>query len=133
VKYLLDTDILSFIAREASPALMERVHTVRHADLCISVVTRGEAEFGIAAKPPNRLTLQRMRGLLDHVPTLPLLDEAVEHYVSLRRHLESGGRPIGANDMWIAAHALSRGLILVTNNEREFKRVPRLTVENWLH
>jgi tRNA(fMet)-specific endonuclease VapC len=133
VKYLLDTDILSFIAREASPALMERVRTVRHADLCISVVTRGEAEFGIAAKPLNRLTLQRMRGLLEHVPTLPLLDEAVGHYVTLRQHLQHSGLPIGSNDMWIAAHALSRGLILVTNNEGEFKRVPQLTVENWLH
>ncbi len=133
MKYLLDTDILSYIAREASPPLMARVHTIRHADLCISVVTRGEAEFGIAARPPNRLTLQRMRGLLDHVPTLPLQEEAIAHYVALRRHLESAGQPIGSNDMWIAAHALSRGLILVTNNEREFKRVPRLDVENWLH
>jgi tRNA(fMet)-specific endonuclease VapC len=132
VKYLLDTDTLSFIARQANAALMERVNTVRHTDLCISVVTRGEAEFGLAAKPPKRLTLQRMRGLLDNVPTLPLQEEEITHYVALRRHLESTGRPIGSNDMWIAAHGLARDLILVTNNEREFTRVPGLKVENWL-
>lgn len=132
MKYLLDTDILSFIARQSSPVLMERVNAVRHADLRISIITRGEAEFGIAARPPSRPTLQRMRGLLDHVPTLPLAEDAVSHYVALRRHLESAGRPIGASDMWIAAHSLSHDLILVTDNEREFSRVPGLKIENWL-
>jgi tRNA(fMet)-specific endonuclease VapC len=132
VKYLLDTDMLSFIAKEASAVLMERVNTVSHADLCISVVTRGEAEYGLASRPPKRPTLLRMRGLLDHLPTLPLEAQAVAHYVKLRMHLQDRGQTIGSNDMWIAAHGLCRGLVLVTNNEREFSRVPSLLIENWL-
>jgi tRNA(fMet)-specific endonuclease VapC len=132
VKYLLDTDMLSFIAREASAPLMERVHTVAQSDLAISVVTRGEAEFGLAARPPKRVTLDRMRALLHMLPTLALSETAVPHYVALRRKLERSGTPIGANDMWIAAHALSDGMTLVTNNEREFRRVPGLQIENWL-
>jgi len=132
MRFLLDTDTLSFIARDASPALMQRVGAIAQADLGISVVTRGEAEFGLAARPPKRATLNRMRALMDTLPTLALAADAIAHYVALRRKLEAGGTPIGANDMWIAAHALSQGMTLVTNNEREFRRVPGLQIENWL-
>jgi tRNA(fMet)-specific endonuclease VapC len=132
MKFLLDTDILSYIAREASAALMSRMQSADPADLALSVVSRGEIEFGLAARPPKPLTLQRLRGLLDTIPTLPLGPDAALHYGRLRAHLQGSGTPIGANDLWIAAHALAGDRALVTNNEREFKRVPKLRLENWL-
>ena len=132
MRFLLDTDILSLIARDASQALAERVNAVSPEALGISVVTRGEAEFGLVKHRPKRLTLDRMRLLLATVPTLPLTERALPHYITARAELARRGTPIGANDLWIAAHALGDALTLVTNNEREFRRVPGLKIENWL-
>ncbi len=67
------------------------------------------------------------------IPVLPLPEDAGEKYETIRAFLESKGTPIGNNDLWISAHAISEGMTLVTNNEREFKRVPGLKVRNWVH
>ena len=132
MRYLLDTDTLSLIARDASEVLADRVNGVSPDVLGISVVTRGEAEFGLAKSRPKRLTYERMRLLLATVPTLPLTERALPHYIAARNELERRGTPIGVNDLWIAAHALGDALTLVTNNEREFRRIPGLVIENWL-
>jgi tRNA(fMet)-specific endonuclease VapC len=132
VRYLLDTDTLSLIAREANEVLSARINIVAPSALCISVVTRAEAEFGLAKRRPKRSTFERMRALLDTLPTLPLTEQVLPHYIAARDELERRGTPIGVNDLWIAAHALSDALTLVTNNEREFRRVPGLKMENWL-
>jgi tRNA(fMet)-specific endonuclease VapC len=132
VNFLLDTDMLSLIARDASKALAQRVDGVSPDALGISVVTRGEAEFGLAKHRPKRSTLERMRLLLATLPTLPLTERAVPHFIAVRAELERRGTPIGVNDLWIAAHALADALTLVTHNEREFARVPGLKIENWL-
>lgn len=132
MRYLLDTDTLSMIAREASAVLVERVNNVSPDSLAISIVTRGEAEFGLAKSRPKRLTYERMRLLLSAVTTLALTERALPHYIAARDELERHGTPIGGNDLWIAAHALGDALTLVTNNEREFRRIPGLVVENWL-
>lgn len=131
MKFLLDTDILSYLARGASGALTERLNLMSPDDLAMSVVTRGEIEFGLLKQPPNRLTQQRMHGLLGLIETLGVPPQAAAHYKNLRHALERQGTPIGNNDMWIAAHALAEQRTLVTNNEREFGRVPDLLVENW--
>jgi tRNA(fMet)-specific endonuclease VapC len=132
VKYLLDTDVLSLVAREANAALTGKVRASSPDDLAVSVISKGEIEFGLLFNRPKRLTEQRMRGLLASLQTLPLSADVALHYAHLRHELNRAGTPIGTNDMWIAAHAKALGLILVSNNTREFKRVPGLSVENWL-
>ena len=133
MKYLLDTDILSYVARESHAALLNRMRLVAPQDLTISVVTRAEVEFGLLSHPPKRLTLERMTALLREIVTLAMPAQAATHHCNLRLALQRAGTPIGPNGQWIAAHALALGLIIVTNNEREFKRVPGLKVENWTH
>jgi tRNA(fMet)-specific endonuclease VapC len=133
VKYLLDTDILSYVARESHAGLLDRMRLVAPQDLTISVITRAEVEFGLRSHPPRRLTLERMTALLHEIVTLALPEHAATHHCSLRLALQRAGTPIGANDQWIAAHALALGLTVVTNNDREFRRVPGLKVENWTH
>jgi tRNA(fMet)-specific endonuclease VapC len=132
VRYLLDTDILSLIARDASEPLARRMEAVSPEDLGISIITRGEAEFGLVKRQPKRETLERMRLMLSGLATLPLTERVLHHYVAARAELERCGTPIGVNDLWIAAHALGESLTLVTNNEREYRRIPGLKIENWL-
>lgn len=132
MKYLLDTNTFSYIAREASVALMDKVSRVAPDELAISVISRGEIEYGLAANAPKRGTLDRSLALLALITTLDLPAAAVPRYRDLRVHLKRKGTPIGSNDMWIAAHALAEGMTVVTNNEREFERVPGLKIENWL-
>jgi tRNA(fMet)-specific endonuclease VapC len=131
VKYLLDSDSFSFIARESSQTLLDRVLAVSYDDLAISVISRGEIEFGLSAHAPKRRTIERSMALLGLIVTLPLTAETAFKYRDLRVYLQKRGTPIGGNDAWIAAHALTQGLTIVTNNEREFRRVPGLTVETW--
>jgi tRNA(fMet)-specific endonuclease VapC len=132
VKYLLDTDTFSFIAREASPELMDKVREIPPDALALSVISRGEIEFGLAANAPKRKTLERSMALLGLIATAPLPAAAAAQYRELRVYLQKKGSPIGGNDMWIAAHALAEQWTVVSNNDREFRRVPGLRVENWL-
>ena len=83
----------------------------------------------MSSKPKENL--QRLRAFARLVPALELPAEAAEHYGKIRAALQRKGAPIGPNDLWIAAYARAAGLVLVSNNEREFKRVPGLKVENW--
>jgi tRNA(fMet)-specific endonuclease VapC len=132
VKYLLDTDIVSRIGRAGSESVTERFRATPSEELAISVITRGEIEFGLQALQAGRETVARMRELMRRIAALPLGEAVAVHYASLRSQLRADGTPIGHNDLWIAAHALTLGLTLVTNNEREFRRVRELKVENWL-
>ena len=132
MKYLLDTDIVSRIGRGDSAALLARFGAAATDQLAISVVTRGEIEYGLLAGAPKRSTVARMQGLLLQIPILTMGTSVAAQYAVIREHLRAAGTPIGYNDLWIAAHALSEKLIMVTNNEREFRRVPGLELENWL-
>ena len=131
MKFLLDTDILSYLARDASTALTDKLRSMSPDDMAMSVVTRGEIEFGLLKQPPSQATRLRMKGLLELIETLGVPPDAATHYRDLRHSLQSRGMPVGNNDMWIAAHALAEQRTLVTNNQREFGRVPGLLVENW--
>jgi tRNA(fMet)-specific endonuclease VapC len=132
VKYLLDTDTVSFVARGVSDALTTRVLTSPPGELVISVVTRGEIEFGLRGRPNKRNTVLFMRQLLEGLPCLALSQEVAAEYGDIRATLERAGKPIGQNDLWIAAHGRCLGLTVVTHNTREFSRVARLKVEDWL-
>jgi tRNA(fMet)-specific endonuclease VapC len=131
VRYMLDTDTCSYLIRGVSPTLDRQVSGVRPQSLCISVVTRAELLFGVERKnrPPKLAAL--LARFLQRVLSLPWDDDCARTYASVRAKLEVEGKIIGNADLFIAAHALSVDSVLVTNNERHFKRVAGLRVENW--
>ena len=131
IEYLLDTNIVSnFVRQPLGPARL-RADRVGFERLATSVIVAGVVRFGYTRRMSARLT-RDLEAVLGSLPILPLEAPADWHYASLRAELERRGTPIGGNDMWIAAHALALNCTLVTGNEREFRRVPGLRVENWL-
>jgi tRNA(fMet)-specific endonuclease VapC len=130
VRYLLDSDTCIFVMKRRSAALMRRLDQ-RASASAISVVAYGELAFGEVMSARRDEAAAHLAALLEALQVLPLPLDAARRYAEIRAELQRAGQPIGANDLWIAAHALSEDLILVTNNEREFRRVPALRVENW--
>lgn len=131
-QYLLDTNIVSDIIRNPQGAISHAINAVGENRVCTSIVVASELRFGARKKGSERLTTQ-LEAILDRMTVLPLDRPVDVHYGQIRTELESRGTIIGANDLLIAAHALAIEAILITDNEREFRRVPGLTVENWLH
>jgi tRNA(fMet)-specific endonuclease VapC len=129
-KFLLDSDICIFAMKRRTPALLRRLDQ-RATTTAISVVSYGELAFGEVMSVRREEAAAHLAALLETVQVLPLPLEAARRYGELRAQLQRIGQPIGSNDLWIAAHALADDLTLVTNNEREFQRVPGLRVENW--
>ena len=132
LRYLLDTDICSCILRDAYPALLKKIRATEVGEQGISVVTKAELLFGVRMSPRPDKDATAVVAFLSYVAILPIDDAVAEHYADVRADLKKRGTMIGANDLWIAAHARSLGLILVTNNTREFARVPGLKLENWI-
>ncbi len=133
-RYLLDTNILSDLMRNPGGEVAHKISLLATEDremLSTSVIVACELRFG-AAKKRSALLEERVQQLLDNLIVLALEPEVDEHYGRLRAELEQKGTPISANDMLIAAHALFLDAVLVTDNIREFRRVKRLRVENWL-
>ena len=130
-RYLLDTDICIYVHRSRPPQVLRRFQKLREGEAVVSVITFGELLYG-AAKSMRRIeALGRLDELKLLLHVLPLDEAAADAYGVIRADLESRGELIGNNDLWIAAHSLSAGLILVTNNEKEFSRVKGLKVQNW--
>ena len=129
--YLLDTNILSALAREPSGPVGRRLQRVGDSCVCTSVIVACEVRFGLA-KGVTAALQERLDRMLSALEILPLERAVESHYADIRRYLEKRGTPIGPNDLLIAAQARSLGLIVVTNNGDEFNRVPELSVENWL-
>jgi tRNA(fMet)-specific endonuclease VapC len=131
MRYLLDTNILSDLVRNPQGRVFEAIARVGEGAVCTSVIVAAELRYGAARRGSERLTAQ-LEAILNALPVLPLEPPADEAYGRIRAGLEAAGRPIGANDLLIAAHAVAGGLTLVTDNVREFERVEGLVVENWL-
>lgn len=131
LRYLLDTNVVSALLREPQGAVMRRIARVGEDRVCTSIIVACELRFGAAKKGSARLSAQ-LEAVLGALPVLAFEADADRSYAALRSNLERAGTPIGANDMLIAAHALARGLILVTDNVDEFRRVKGLAVRNWL-
>ena len=100
-------------------------------DVCISVITKSELLYGVEVSPRRTQDATALQAFLPHVAVLEFPDDAAAHYAEIRADLKKRGQMIGANDLFIAAHARSLGLRLVTNNIAEFNRVKGLTLENW--
>jgi tRNA(fMet)-specific endonuclease VapC len=131
MSYMLDSDTFSYLVREQTPVLA-KVALIGSQNLAMSVISQGEVLFGLARRPLGNARQKRLLALLDAITVLPLTAEVATAYSRVRAALEGAGIPIGPNDYWIAAHALSLGVTLVTNNTREFKRVKGLKVDNWV-
>jgi tRNA(fMet)-specific endonuclease VapC len=129
--YLLDTNIVSDLVRNPFGMIRQHVDHVGSGNVFTSVIVAAELHFGIAKKASQKLR-RRVLDAFEFVPVWPMPIVVAEHYGSLRADLELRGLPIGANDMWIAAHALAEDAVLVSNNIREFSRINGLKVENWM-
>jgi tRNA(fMet)-specific endonuclease VapC len=131
-RYLLDTNICIYIQRHKPQEVLARFQRLKPGDAAISVITWGELLYGAEKSQQRKKALQLLEELKTFVPVLPIPDNAGNIYGVIRALLESKGKPIGNNDLWIAAHAKAAALTLVTNNQREFQKVPGLKVQNWI-
>lgn len=133
VRYLLDTNICIYIAKRRPPEVAGRFERLHPGEVGMSMITYGELLLGAEKSQHPKQAADRLERFVVLVPVLSLPDESPRHYARIRAELERAGTPIGANDLWIAAHALTSGLVLVSNNLREFGRVSGLQTENWAH
>jgi tRNA(fMet)-specific endonuclease VapC len=131
MNYLLDTNTVSDLVRNPQGMIAIRIAQVGEQRVCTSIIAAAELRFGAAKRGSLRLTKQLDR-VLAALPILPFEVPAEIVYGDVRARLEAQGIPIGGNDMLIAAHALSLGMTVVTDNVREFSRVENLAVANWL-
>ncbi len=129
-RYLLDTNIFIYI-RQGRDEVVRRFVRLRAGEAAVSIISYGELFFGASKRGRRADDLERLRALMGRLPCLTLPEAAAETYGSIRAELESRGEVISNNDLWIAAHALASGLTLVTNNEKEFRRVKGLKLQNW--
>ena len=131
-RYLLDTNVLAELARNPTGSAARTIAAVGETSVCTSAIVACEVRYGLAKGASRKLT-ERMLEILATIDVLTNLPEDIGiHYGRIRTQLESAGEVIGPNDLLIAAHACAADLTIVTENEREFRRVPGLRVENWM-
>lgn len=130
-RYLLDTNICIYIARERPPQVLERFEELAPGEAVISVITWGELRHGAERSTRRESVVESLDEFAALVSVEPLPKAAGQEYGAIRAALEASGTPIGNNDLWIAAHARAAGLTLITNNESELKRIQDLKIENW--
>ncbi len=131
ISYMLDTDICSYVIRERPLKVFERFERFEMCQLYISVVTFAELIYGVEHSSSKNINRPIVDDFVRHLNIIAWDKAAAEHYGNIRAFLRAEGTIIGSMDMMIAAHARSQKMILVTNNDKHFKRVPRLKVENW--
>jgi len=131
VKYLLDTDICIYLIKNKSPELIEKVTEKDPGEIGISAITLAELRLGIAKSKNSEKNSIALEKMLRPIEILPFDENAAFAYGEVRKELEKAGTPIGPMDCLIASHAFSIDATVVTNNEREFKRVKKLKTENW--
>ena len=130
-RYMLDTNIVSDLVRSPQGRVFEQIAALGSDAVCISIITAAELRYGCAKKGSPRL-LAQVEAILGSIEILPFDVPADIEYAGLRAELEAAGKPIGPNDLLIAAHAYAAGMTLVTANIGEFQRVRGLHIENWL-
>ena len=130
-RYLLDTNICIYIAKHNPPEVRQHFILHPHEHLAMSVITLGELRHGAEKSQFREKSVKVLSKLIEVIQVLEIPVEVGVCYGQIRAELEKKGQIIGNNDLWIAAHALSSGLILVTNNVREFSRIETLKIENW--
>jgi tRNA(fMet)-specific endonuclease VapC len=131
LKYLLDTNIVIYVIKRR-PLEVLQTFNLHASRMAISVVTLAELLHGAEKSTQPAANLAVVEDFCSRLEVLPYGNKAAQHYGAIRAALERTGQPIGVNDLHIAGHARSEGLVLVTNNEKEFARVPGLQIENWV-
>lgn len=131
MKYLLDTNICIYIIKKKPEIVLKKVQTLSPNDICVSSITVAELRYGVEKSQHVAKNQQALEWFLLPLSIMPFNMDAAISYGKIRAELEAKGQPIGSLDILIAAHALSLGYTVVTNNTREFNRVPGLRVENW--
>jgi tRNA(fMet)-specific endonuclease VapC len=129
--YMLDTNICIHVMKHHPPALREKFNALAE-QLCISSITLGELHYGAEKSARRSENLLAIEHFVARLEVLPFGDKAAAHYGQVRAELERAGMPCGPHDMQIGGHGRSEGLIVVTNNMREFSPTPGLRTENWL-
>jgi tRNA(fMet)-specific endonuclease VapC len=130
-RYMLDTDICIYISKRRPPEVKARFERLKPGQMVMSVITYGELYYGASKSIQRAKALAELGTTVRDIPVEDLTSTASQAYGIIRAALEKQGRVIGNNDIWIAAHAMSLGFTLATNNDREFLRVTGLSVENW--
>jgi tRNA(fMet)-specific endonuclease VapC len=130
-RYMLDTNMCIYIAKHRPPEVRARFERLKPGQLVISAIAYGELYYGASKSSQQAKALAQLQELVQDIPVEELDSRASEAYGEIRATLEKEGRLIGNNDLWIGAHALALNLTLATNNEREFKRIPGLSLKNW--
>ncbi len=132
MKYLLDTNICIYVIKQKPFQVLERLQATAPGEVGISAITGAELQYGAAKSAfPERNQLALVK-FLAPFEILPFNGTAAILYGNIRASLERSGQPIGAYDLLIGVQALTAGLVLVTNNERKFRRIAGLQVENWI-
>lgn len=131
LKYLLDTNIVIYVLKRRPKEVLEIFNT-NASRMAISSITLSELIYGAEKSANVDKNLEAIEEFISHLEVMPYDAKASQHYGQIKAALEKRGEIIGENDIHIAAHTISQGLILVTNNLREFKRVPNLALENWV-
>lgn len=131
--YLLDTNICIYIAKQQPPSVMSKFEKMSVGSVGMSMITYAELYYGAQKSHLSKKSYRVLEELIGIIPPIPIPIQAAKAYGEIRHILEKKGKLIGGNDLWIAAHALSMKLTVVTNNLKEFSRVPKLHVENWVN
>ena len=130
-RFMLDTDTCSYIMKRSHPLVLKRLQAMDVSDVCMSVITKAELLYGVEVSPRRGQDADALAAFMPYVEALDFADDAALHYAEIRADLKKRGALIGANDLFIAAHARALGVTLVTNNMAEFERVGNLKLENW--
>jgi tRNA(fMet)-specific endonuclease VapC len=130
-RYMLDTNIVSDLIRNPQGKVAKRIAKLGEGNICTSIIVAAELRYGCAKSGSKRLS-KAVEDLLGEINVLPFEVPADTKYGGIRAELEAAGKPIGGNDLLIAAHAYATGATIVTANTGEFKRIRGLNVENWL-
>lgn len=133
MRYMLDTNICIYLIKRQPREVIDKFQGIAPGEIAISSVTVAEMMYGVAKSQHKDKNKSALESFLAPLEIVDFDFKAAQHYGIVRVFLEKMGTPIGAYDLMIAAHALSLGLVLVTNNKREFQRIPDLIVENWVN
>ncbi|HIJ95981.1 MAG TPA: type II toxin-antitoxin system VapC family toxin [Desulfuromonadales bacterium] len=132
MRYMLDTNICSYILKNHPASVKQKLEEVGAGNICISAIVLAELYYGAARHPKGIVIRREIYNFVSRLVVIPWDENAADHYGAIRASLEKTGSLVGAMDMLIAAHAMSCGTTLVTNNLREFDRIKGLTSLNWI-
>ena len=131
-RYMLDTNICIYIIKNNPISVRQKFEQISASNLVLSMVTLAELRYGAEKSQAKEKAIKAIEQLSRHIQIAELDEVVAEHYADIRAQLERQGKPIGNNDLWLAAHARAKNWVLVSNNTREFERVVGLRLENWV-